>query len=434
MDNIKINLDELNLDKLNLDKLNLNEFKKKQKKDKTEKNKYNKINLDKLNLDKLNLDELNLDKLNLENKNNKNNENNENTKNNKNNENNENKNKSLCNINSQCVNNVIDLDKNICIVDLSYMTFCRFFAIRRWYEIKMSKDKPKWKIPDDYNWMKDNEFMDKFNKLFFEKLLKLCDKNNIPKYNIIFVSDCKHKDNWRVIKKTDYKSTRKDSHVKNKFHCYKIFSYVRDELIKELQGANRNILLQHDNLEADDVIATLIKYLKHDKSYNGNITIIATDKDYFQICDNNVICCDLSGKNLSENMLKNFNNVKEYLLYKILLGDPSDNISPCYFIKEFLSMANINTKKKKLKATKSTITKVFNNNNTKQLLLDYIEYIRDLNNLSVNELNGKWSNTISKFNMITDEKQFESNAKLIDFENIPYNYTLEVKKMFSQLF
>lgn len=338
-----------------------------------------------------------------------------------------------CNINDKCCNNILELNKNICIVDLSYMTFTRFFAVRRWYEIKYSKDKPDWKIPDTHNWLEDKEFMEKFDKLFFEKLFKLCASRHIPKHNIIFVIDCRHKDNWRVIKKDDYKGTRKDSHEKNKFYSFDIFPYVRNILIKELQEESRNIVFKQPNLEADDVIACLVKYLRTSKQYTQNITIITTDKDYFQLCNDKTQCFDLSGKNVSTPVISNFTNSQEYLLYKILLGDPSDNIPPCYFTKSFLTTANINTKKPKLKATNTTITKVFTDISSKKLLLDYLEYVRDLKTMTEDELKAKWLHKYDVFEVITENKQFESNARMIDFDNIPLEYVNKVNNLFTEV-
>ena len=344
-------------------------------------------------------------------------------------------NSSKCKINLECKTNILELDKNICIVDLSYMTFTRFFAVRKWYEIKSAKEKPDWKIPDTHDWMNDIEFMDKYNKLFFEKLFHLCYKQKIPRHNIIFVSDCKHKDNWRVVSKASYKCTRKDSHDKNKFYNFNIFPYVRDNLIKELQEEGRNIVLHHSNLEADDVIACLVKYINNKKKYNKSITIITTDKDYFQLCNSKVACYDLSGKCVSSKVLTEFVNAKEYLLYKVLLGDVSDNIPACYLSKEFLATANYITKKPYLKASKGLITKLFLNNSCKQLLLEYLNYVYDINisKLTEDELKYKWLEKYDIFDYITKDKQFESNAKFIDFNNIPVNYVNDIDTLLSQL-
>lgn len=340
-----------------------------------------------------------------------------------------------CKMNLDCKTNILELDKNICIVDLSYMTFTRFFAVRKWYEIKSAKDKPDWKIPDTHDWMNDTEFMSKFNKLFFEKLFNLCHKQKIPQHNIIFVSDCKHKDNWRVVSKASYKGTRKDSHDKNKFYNFNIFPYVRDNLIKELQEESRNIVLNHSNLEADDVIACLVKYINNDKKYTKSITIITTDKDYFQLCNSKVSCYDLSGKCVSNPVLTEFVNAKEYLLYKVLLGDVSDNIPACYLSKEFLATANYITKKPHLKASKGLITKLFLNNSCKKLLLDYLDYVYDINTnkLTDDELKNKWLEKYDIVDCITKDKQFESNAKFIDFNNIPVNYVNDINTLLSTL-
>jgi 5'-3' exonuclease len=359
-----------------------------------------------------------------------------------------------CNRNLDCMHNMVSLDNNICLVDLSYMIFTRFFAIRKWYEIKYNKDKPDWKIPNNHNWLEDDEFMTKYHKLFFEKLFDLCYKNNIPNYNIIFIMDCRHNNNWRVKLQNDYKGTRKDSHEKNRFFSYGIFDYVKNKLITELQEESRNIVMNTNNLEADDVIACLVTYFKNRK-YKKNITILTSDKDYFQLCNSKKInCFDLSGKNISYNTLKNFNNnALDYLIFKILIGDPSDNIPSCYVSKEFLKMANINTNKKYLKCSKIIIEKILKVENCKKILIDYIYYIRDIktiipysiNNevnevMEVNEVNkvmevkDKWCDKIYMFHSIIENKQFESNAVLIDFENIPLKYRNDINELFDKLF
>ena len=339
-----------------------------------------------------------------------------------------------CDINDGCVNNVLDLNKNICIVDLSYMTFTRFFAIRRWYEIKIKIDKPEWKIPDTYDWMKDIVFMEKFDKLFFEKLIKLCKNKNIPMHNIIFTSDCKHVNNWRVNTNNKYKDTRKDSHVKNKFNNFDIFPYVRNKLIRELQEETRNIILYQHNLEADDLIAIIVEYLKS-KQYSKKILIMANDKDYIQLCNSQIDCCDLSGKSLADRILKDFRSGKEYLIYKILFGDVSDNITSCYFSKLFLKEAGINTNKPFVKANNTNIRKIFNNSSCYSLIEDYLEYSRDINkNYTKEQLNDKWFNKLEIFNIITKENLFLYNSKMIDFANIPLDYKTKLLNVLHSLF
>lgn len=334
--------------------------------------------------------------------------------------------------NLDCLNNVIDLNNNICIVDLSYMTFTRFFAVRRWYEIKMKTDRPDWKIPDNYNWTEDKIFMEKFDKLFFHKLFKLCQNKNIPIHNIIFTIDCKHSNNWRVLSKETYKETRKDSHIKNKFHNFDIFPYVRHNLIKELQEESRNIVIKHDNLEADDLVAIIIEHLKY-KNYNKNIIIMSYDKDYVQLCDEQIICSDLNGKSLSHKIFETFKNGKEYLIYKILFGDISDNIKPCYISKEFLKICGIKTQKQYIKGTLNVINKLINNTTGYPLLEKYLEYSRDINVLNENDLYNKWSDKINILHNITKNRQFEHNAKLIDFQNIPINYKLNIFEILKNL-
>tara|TARA_Y100000816_G_scaffold286092_1_gene266688 strand:+ start:5442 stop:6752 length:1311 start_codon:yes stop_codon:yes gene_type:complete len=310
----------------------------------------------------------------------------------------------------------IDFEKNICIIDLSYLTFTRFFGIRIWYINAYEKKD----YPADYDWCKDKLFMEKFEKLFFKKLFIYCSKNNIPETNIIFTTDCSSEYNWRLSLNTKYKETRKESHKNNKFHNFEIFSFVKKVLVKPFQDKNGNLVFSHKNLEADDLVHLSIKYLREKKDYKNKIIILANDRDYVQICNDTVQLVDFKNKEISKDILAKENiSGKDYLLIKVLSGDTSDNIASCYINKSFLSKAGVNTKKDYLKGTFVRSIALIRNDSTKKLLYDLLDYSRqEIKNkpITFNE------NEISYFKNITQNNQFIKNLKIIDFDCIPENY------------
>ena len=315
----------------------------------------------------------------------------------------------------------IDYSKNICIVDLSYLTFTRFFGIRLWY----SKAYDNTNYPDDYDWCKDRIFMQKFEKLFFKKIFEMCSKNNIPKTNIIFATDCRSNCNWRLELNNSYKETRIDSHKKNKFYNYDIFDFAKRVLVKPLQEKYGNVVFSHKNLEADDLVALSIKYFREQKDFKNDITILANDKDYIQICNDKTNLKDLQGNAVSTKLLNN-NNVsgQDYLLVKVLSGDPSDNIPACYLSKSILTKAGIKSTKDHLKGTDKRCYSLLSNPSAKQTLYNLLNYTRQV---IMNKEITYSQQDINYMIKITKDNNFLNNLKIIDFHCIPDIYNKDVK-------
>lgn len=318
----------------------------------------------------------------------------------------------------------IDWNHDLFIVDLSYMTYKRFFATRTWYNIAFADRK----VEGDHDWCKDTDFMAKFRKLFLKNLVAQAKSRNVPVQNIVFAIDCRHVDNWRVVSSNTYKSTRKESHVKNNFHNFDVFPIVRNELIAEMQNQTGNMMFVHKNLEADDVIALMIKYIRKRKpTYNGSIFIVANDRDYIQICGDKTILIDLDGKAISNLALADGKNAGDYLLAKILIGDCSDNIPPCYFNKDFLANAGIHIKRPYLKCTPSIVQQVMENMDTKQKLIGMMDKCR------LRILDSCIQYTAEELT-ITKNNQLDYNARHMDFEHIPSKYATEINIVFMQCF
>jgi len=329
-----------------------------------------------------------------------------------------------CLLNNEDCSHKVDFRKNIAIVDFSYFVYCRFFAIRTWYY----KAFPEKEIPDSYDWTNDVVFMEKFTQLLTKKLFILCNKKGIPKENIIYVLDCRHNNNWRVINDKDYKGTRLESHTRNKFHNFNIFDIVKRTVLVELQNKYSNLVFYQKHLEADDLVGILCNYLTSNRNilnFQGEINIIANDKDYIQLCQNKTHLFDLNGKPVSSLILGSHLSCIDYLIIKIMIGDPSDNIPCCYVGKEFIKNCGIKAPTRHyIKANSKLVKLLLNTKYGKSTLHNFLMFCRQKNT----------SNISSTFMDITKNKQFIKNAKAIDFQNIPDEYFTEVYNLYQSCF
>ena len=301
---------------------------------------------------------------------------------------------------------------NVCCVDVSYLTFYRFFALKKWYGFAHKDDLDSKET--DYNWLDNTLFLEKYKNTLLNTILKICKKNKIPLHNIVFAYDCRRKDIWRKNLKTKqgalYKETRSESHKKQNFTAFDIFNLVKNEFLKEFITINKNKELYHPNLEADDSIALFIK--KHKKDLD-NIIIIASDHDYLQICDEKVHLIDLKEKQLDKIHLVNKNIDKHILLLeKILCGDVSDNIGCCYLDENYiteLKTKNINVRKNKgeYKITKNVFNKIIDDDELKELFLKVIKNKKGIESEKI------------KINKIIKNNMFFDNQIIIDFDFIP---------------
>lgn len=348
----------------------------------------------------------------------------------------------------------INWSKNICVVDLSYLTYARFFGVQNWYK-RAFADK---QIPDDHDWTADTDFMPKFYALFLKKLFAVCRQKLVPTSNIVFAIDCRHTDNWRVQATQSYKETRKESHEKNNFSNFDIFPYIRRAVIAPLQREFGNLVLKHNNLEADDMIALFVRATRERHMPNNpgcHIYIMANDRDYIQICDAFVHLIDLNDKPISDHIFAPGTGMdaRKFLLRKILCGDISDNIAGCYFNKDFLVKYGVVCKRPQLKASDKILAVLFANPASyaelDQLLTVVNNYHssatlivqdsnKDINNQQPGQQPGQQSldgypdNLKTALSIFKDDL-FVSNARLVDFVNIPVKYATEVQTWMVQV-
>ena len=256
---------------------------------------------------------------------------------------------------------------NCLFIDTSYFIFYRYYAILNWF--KMSD---RLKEIDHENIAENDEFIEKFKKKCLDTLQILVKKYNPHK--IYICKDCPRADIWRMKLLPNYKGTRENFSGKN------IFNIFYESLLPQILIDKKYSLKECKNCEADDVVAIGVKKLKESDT-PCNITIITSDHDYLQLLKyDNLDIINLKFKSLKEKSMGSND-----LLYKILLGDKSDNISSV-----------------KRRLGKKTIAKLVNENR-----LD--EFINSNDEIKL---------------------KYQLNNNLINFEQIPYELQENIAKLF----
>jgi 5'-3' exonuclease len=222
----------------------------------------------------------------------------------------------------------------------------------------------------------NDEFIQKFKKIFQNKLLEIPKKLNIPKTHkikYIIGKDCSRENIWRLHLYPKYKENRQKNNKNLEPSTF--FKIVQKENLFTETLDNIKIIY-NENLECDDCLAISAKYI-HKKYPNLNIYIIASDKDYMQLYNDKIHIYDLRYNSIVHSK-STLGSAKKDLLQKIINGDKSDNI-PCIFGK-------------------------INNKKTKQCI-ENIDYFYEILNKNSNIY-----------------EQYKLNRRLIDFNEIPNNF------------
>lgn len=210
--------------------------------------------------------------------------------------------------------------KNIIFVDTAYLTFNKFYAVKRWYSYKYPDDE----INNDknYDWFENNIFINKFKDMYLKSLKRLFDILILDNCKIIFCLDASYKQIWRTTIYENYKKGRL-----NKYNYANTMKYLYNILLPDIIKNNKNYYsIYVDEVEADDVIATSVNYLKK-KKCKSTIYIVTNDTDLKQLGDENIYFINLDDKKF---IYVNKNDAEEILIKKILYGDKSDNIKSIF--------------------------------------------------------------------------------------------------------
>jgi len=207
-------------------------------------------------------------------------------------------------------------DEIILLIDASYFIFHRFYSIVRWWKNAHPTE--------ETNAYEDPQFAEKFEKTFYTVLKDIPKQIGIDKkieIKMLIGKDCKRENIWRNKWHDNYKGTRKSVEGAS-LYFQRVFEG------EWFQKAGAHCILHHPHLEADDCIAlTVKKLLEKDIEKRKQIYIITSDKDYLQLAGPRVHIFDLGFKNIAQQKSSTGDAAKD-LFCKIVMGDPSDNISP----------------------------------------------------------------------------------------------------------
>ena len=209
----------------------------------------------------------------------------------------------------------------IVLIDLSNFIFQRFYAVNTWSNLS------------DNEFSCDEECIKMYERMFEKHLLNIKKKCKCEWKNLYLASDCSRDTIWRLKYHKEYKGNRG---VKLKHELVpKIFYTTYHELIPRLQKIFDFKILKCAEAEADDIIGVVKHYLR--KTYPVRmIIIISNDSDYIQLIDNYTSVYNQTFKNLIDRIPQELkcSDLKilgdNFLKYKIIKGDVSDNISPVF--------------------------------------------------------------------------------------------------------
>ncbi len=279
--------------------------------------------------------------------------------------------------------------KNIILVDSSYTSFYRFFATKVWYGLahKDEMKKIKEEGEENYDWLSNKIFMEKYEKMYLESINKLVGKKIYNDSMIIFARDPPQDTIWRNSQIDEYKQGRQDLTLKNNFKP--IFKHTYNKLIPEWAKENDYIWeMKEDKVEADDIIALTLMYVKKKKLFE-KIVIVSGDEDFLQLGDDNVYFAHYKKKKLFQ-LTKE--EAAQKLHEKIVKGDSSDNIPSIFKGKKIPKI-----EKEKYIDSKKELEKYLESN-------------------------------------IEIKKIYKRNEKIIDFNFIPKTYKTKVEAKIKKIF
>jgi len=278
---------------------------------------------------------------------------------------------------------------SLILVDASYTSFYRFFATLRWFSMNQPDFYKEKKNDVGYDWSQNKIFIEKYEKMYLDSIIKLISKKEFNTSKIIFCLDSPKDTLWRSKLVDDYKADRVDLSLKNNFKpTFKLtYDHIIPNLIKTYP--DKIYSLKMEKLEADDIIAIICKHYEkvNDKL---KIVLVSGDQDFLQLGRDNLFFINYKTK---KHVLLSREEAKEALKQKILNGDCSDNI------------CSIFPKDKKILSLKERKEIMSDDNKLKK----YLDEFPDI------------------------KKRYELNQKLINFDYIPEKLVKLALSKFIQL-
>jgi 5'-3' exonuclease len=260
----------------------------------------------------------------------------------------------------------------IILVDTSYTSFYRFFATVRWYSYAHPEEFKEIKNDNKYDWMNNIVFIEKYEKMYLEQIIKLIGKKIFSKSKLIFCLDSPKAKLWRTTIDCDYKGKRADMSLKYNFKP--VFEYTYNHMIPKFTKTNNIHSIMIPKMEADDIIAIICMHMK-ETNMDRPIYVVSGDEDFLQLGRDSIKFINFKSK---EPIILSEEEAKLALTKKLVMGDKSDCIASIFPKGSRVKKQEIIENKDKLK--------------------EYLD-----------------NNTDAK-------KQYDHNNKMINFENIPKKY------------
>jgi 5'-3' exonuclease len=279
---------------------------------------------------------------------------------------------------------------SLVLIDTSYTSFYRFFATLRWFSLNQPEFYKEKKNDNTYDWSENKIFIEKYEKMYLESIIKLIGNKIYKNCKMIFCMDSPKENIWRMKLSQSYKSDRCDLSIKNNFKP--TFNQTYNKIIPNLliNNPDKIFKLRINELEADDIIAVICRYYEKINPHL-NIYLISGDQDFLQLGRPNLHILDY--KKNKKPIILSIDEANNALRLKILNGDCSDNI-PSIFPKD-----------KKILSLKKKKELIEDN----EKLIKYLDENPDI------------------------KKKYELNQKLICFDFIPSKFKNNIIKEFIKL-
>jgi 5'-3' exonuclease len=276
------------------------------------------------------------------------------------------------------------MNNKLILVDSSFLSFYRFFATLRWMSLAHKEEYKLYKDDINYDWSKNKIFIEKYEKMYMDSIIKIIGKKDFKNSKIIFARDAPQNTLWRYKLTDDYKGERQDLSLKNNFKP--TFEFTYNVIIPKLVNNKNIFVMYYDNMEADDIIAITTNFFKH-KDIFEKIFIVSGDEDFLQLGDEKVYFANFKKKKVFQ-LTKE--EADENLRRKLICGDNSDNIK-CILDKKSKKVVD------SLKKSDKELEEYLENNQSAKI-------------------------------------KFKHNQKMIDFSYIPKKYIKNVEKDLLKIF
>jgi len=227
--------------------------------------------------------------------------------------------------------------KNILLIDCGHIVFYTFFKSYNIYIFNRDKNYSKMTEEELFlrinleeetedELLKNQTFLKIVNNIFMSTTKYLRYKYKTSFQNMIFIRDSPYEKCWRRNYFESYKNNRHVIKYNNKsFSMRNLFVYAYEKVFPYLIENFKIKYIQVLKAEADDIISIICRYLPP----YINLFIISSDKDFLQLLTRkNIFIYSIDGNFINNKLFGK--TAIEHLLYKIILGDKSDNISSCF--------------------------------------------------------------------------------------------------------